>query len=88
MYIKENDVWNKDESLNNEKMIKFVKDVDNKNYDFLMTYTKEFPEVYDQNSNLHTPYLHMVIQSTREAEGVKKVIKKIIKEVLINKDIN
>jgi hypothetical protein len=86
MYIKEDDVWNKDESLNNEKMIKFVKDVDNKNYDFLMAYTKEFPEVYDQNSNLHTPYLHMVIQSTREPEGVKKVIKKIIKEVLINKE--
>jgi hypothetical protein len=86
MYIKEDDVWNKDESLNNEKLIKFIKDVDNKNYDFLMTYAKEYPEVYNQSSNLHTPYLHMVIQSTRDPEVVKKVIKKIVKEVLINKD--
>jgi hypothetical protein len=86
MYIKENDVWNKDESLNNEKMIKFIKDVDNKNYDFLMAYAIEFPEVYDQNSKRNTPFLYMINNSTRDDEGVKKVIKKIIKEVVINKD--
>jgi hypothetical protein len=86
MYIKEDDVWNKDESLTNEKLVRFIKDVDNKNYDFLMAYAHEYPEVYDQNSILHTPYLHMVIQSTRDNECLKKVIKKIVKEVLINKD--
>ena len=86
MYIKEDDVWNKDESLTNEKLIRFIKDVDNKNYDFLMEYAQEYPEVYQPDSNRNTPYLHMVIQSTRDAEGVKKVIKKIVKEVLINKD--
>ena len=86
MYIKENDVWNKDESLNNEKMIQFIKDVDNKNYDFLLTYAKEYPEVYQHDSTKNTPYLHMVLQSTRDAERVNKVIKRIIKEVVINKD--
>jgi hypothetical protein len=87
LYIKENDVWNKDESLNNEKMIRFVKDVDNKNYDFLMAYALENPEVFNQDSSLHTPYLHMVIKSTRDAEVVNKVIKRIVKEVIINKDL-
>ena len=86
MYIKENDVWNKDESLTNEKLIKFVKDVDNKNYDFLMAYALENRDVFNGESNLNTPFLYMVKNSTRDAEGVKKVIKKIIKEVLIKKE--
>ena len=88
MYIKENDVWNKDESLNNEKMIQFIKDIDNKNYDFLLKYAQEFPEVYQHDSKRNTPYLHMVLQSTRDAERVNKVIKRIIKEVVINKECN
>ena len=88
MYIKENDVWNKDESLNNEKMIQFIKDVDNKNYDFLLKYAQEYPEVYQHDSKKNTPYLHMVLQSTRDAERVNKVIKRIIKEVVINKENN
>ena len=87
MYIKENDVWNKDESLNNEKMIQFIKDVDCKNYDFLLAYGKEYPEVYQHDSKRNTPYLHMVLQSTRNDERINKVVKRIIKEVVINKDI-
>ena len=86
MYIKENDVWNKDESENHEKMIRFVKDVDNKNYDFLVAYGNANPEVFDMDSKSNIPYLFMVTKSTRDDESVLKVIKKIIKEVLINKD--
>ena len=85
MYIKENDVWNKDESLTNEKLIRFIKDVDNKNYDFLTAYALEFRDVFNGNSPLNTPFLFMVKNSTRDDESVKKVIKKIIKEVLIKK---
>ena len=88
MYIKEDNVWNKDESLTNEKLIRFIKDVDNKNYDFLLAYAQEYPEVYQHDSKRNTPYLHMVLQSTRDAERVNKVIKRIIKEVVINKDNN
>ena len=86
MYIKENDVWNKDESLNNEKMIRFIKDVDNKNYDFLMAYSKEYSDVFNGNSPLNTPFLYMVKNSTRDEISVNKVIKRIIKEVIINKE--
>ena len=85
MYIKENDVWTKDESENNEKMIRFVKDVDNKNYDFLVAYGNANPEVFDIDSKSNIPYLSMVSKSTRDHENVLKVIKKIIKEVIINK---
>ena len=85
MYIKENDVWTKDESENNEKMIRFVKDVDNKNYDFLVAYGNANPEVFDIDSKNNIPYLSMVSKSTRDHENVIKVIKKIIKEVIINK---
>ena len=85
MYIKENDVWSKDESENNEKMIRFVKDVDNKNYDFLVAHGNANPEVFDIDSKTNIPYLSMVTKSTRDHESVLKVIKKIIKEVVINK---
>jgi hypothetical protein len=88
MYIKENDVWNKDESLNNEKMIEFIKAVDQKNYDSLFAYADAYPEVYKQESKRNIPYLHMVLQSNGTAERVNKVIKKIIKEVIINKNFN
>ena len=86
MYIKENDVWNKDESLNNEKMIEFIKAVEQKNYTSLLAYADEYPEVYKQESKRNVPYLHMAMQSNGTAEKINKVMKRIIKEVIINKD--
>jgi len=86
MYIKENDVWNKDESPNNEKMIEFIKAVEQRNYTSLLAYADEYPEVYKQESKLNVPYLHMAMQSNGTAEKINKVMKRIIKEVVINKD--
>jgi hypothetical protein len=86
MYIKENDVWNKDESLNNEKMIEFIKDVEQRNYTSLLAYADEYPEVYKQESKRNVPYLHMAIQSNGTAEKINKVMKRIIKEVVIDKE--
>jgi hypothetical protein len=86
MYIKENDVWNKDESSNNEKMIEFIKAVEQRNYTSLLAYADAYPEVYKQESKLNVPYLHMALQSNGTAERINKVMKRIIKEVVINKD--
>jgi hypothetical protein len=86
MYIKENDVWSKDESPNNEKMIEFIKDVEQRNYTSLLAYADEYPEVYKQESKRNVPYLHMAMQSNGTAEKINKVMKRIIKEVVINKD--
>ena len=86
MYIKENDVWNKDESSNNEKMIEFIKAVEQRNYTSLLAYADAYPEVYKQESKLNVPYLHMALQSNGTAERINKVMKRIIKEVIINKD--
>ena len=86
MYIKDNDVWNKDESPNNEKMIEFIKAVEQRNYTSLLAYADEYPEVYKQESKLNVPYLHMAMQSNGTAEKINKVMKRIIKEVVINKD--
>ena len=86
MYIKENDVWNKDESPNNEKMIEFIKAVEQRNYTSLLAYADEYPEVYKQESKRNVPYLHMALQSNGTAEKINKVMKRIIKEVVINKD--
>ena len=86
MYIKDNDVWNKDESPNNEKMIEFIKAVEQRNYTSLLAYADEYPEVYKQESKRNVPYLHMAMQSNGTAEKINKVMKRIIKEVVINKD--
>ena len=86
MYIKENDVWNKDESVNNEKMIEFIKEVEQRNYTSLFAYADAYPEVYKQESKRNIPYLHMAMQSKGTDEKINKVIKRIIKEVVINKD--
>jgi hypothetical protein len=86
MYIKENNVWNKDESPNNEKMIEFIKAVEQRNYTSLLAYADEYPEVYKQESKRNVPYLHMAMQSNGTAEKINKVMKRIIKEVVINKD--
>ena len=88
MYIKENDVWNKDESANNEKMIEFIKAVEQRNYTSLLAYADEYPEVYKQESKRNVPYLHMAMQSNGTAEKINKVMKRIIKEVVINKETN
>ena len=88
MYIKENDVWNKDESPNNEKMIEFIKAVEQRNYTSLLAYADEYPEVYKQESKRNVPYLHMAMQSNGTAEKINKVMKRIIKEVIINKETN
>ena len=86
MYIKENDVWNKDESANNEKMIEFIKAVEQRNYTSLLAYADAYPDVYKQESKRNVPYLHMALQSNGTAERINKVMKRIIKEVVINKD--
>jgi hypothetical protein len=86
MYIKENNVWNKDESPNNEKMIEFIKAVEQRNYTSLFAYADAYPEVYKQESKRNVPYLHMAMQSNGTAEKINKVMKRIIKEVVINKD--
>ena len=86
MYIKDNNVWNKDESVNNEKMIEFIKEVEQRNYTSLFAYADAYPEVYKQESNRNIPYLHMAMQSKGTEEKINKVIKRIIKEVVINKD--
>ena len=86
MYIKDNDVWNKDESHNNEKIIEFIKAVEQRNYTSLLAYADEYPEVYKQESKRNVPYLHMAMQSNGTAEKINKVMKRIIKEVIINKD--
>jgi len=88
MYIKENDVWNKDESPNNEKMIEFIKAVEQKNYSSLLAYADAYPDVYKQESKRNVPYLHMALQSNGTAEKINKVIKRIIKEVVIDKHEN
>ena len=88
MYIKENNVWNKDESPNNEKMIEFIKAVEQRNYDSLYAYAHAYPEVYRQESKRNVPYLHMALQSNGTPEKINKVLKRIIKEVVINKETN
>jgi len=69
-------------------MIEFIKAVEQRNYTSLLAYADEYPEVYKQESKRNVPYLHMAMQSNGTAEKINKVMKRIIKEVVINKETN
>lgn len=89
LYIKEGNVWEKD---NENKLIKrAISQVESKNISQIPLWVKTYPECADGNSRENTKYLKMVIQSTggnlnNGENNINKIIKNIAKEVVIDKD--
>ena len=85
MYIKENNIWSKD-GPNNDNMRKFVQYIERQNIRLLGTYIEENPDCMDSDSPLNDHYLRLTGNATCATEQhLDKVIKKIAKEVLIDK---
>jgi len=85
MYIKENDKWEKD-GPNNDNMRKFVQYIEGKNIRLLSTYLNENPTCMESDSPLNDHYLRLTGQATcATTEHFDKVIRRIAKEVLIEK---
>jgi uncharacterized protein YegL len=85
MYVKEENKWEKD---NNEtkQMIKAVRGVDKKNYKLLTSWKEMDPKCVDSKSNQCDKYMKIMSKvMDGDIENVHKVIKKIAKEVVIDK---
>ena len=85
LYIKEENKWEKENSENNT-MIGAVRCVDKKNYKMLNNWKEEYPKCLDSESNQCDQYMKLVgIVMSGDTENINKVIKKVSKEVVIDK---
>ena len=92
MYIKDEDKWEK-EDLNKVKMHKMVRKVANKNIHLIQNFKEKYPDCIKSSSRHSDKYNKIIVESMggtgdNEYEKEEKIIKKIAKEVLINKNVD
>jgi len=91
LYIKDEDKWEKDEEKT--KMRKVIKKVANKNVCLLPKFKEVHPDCSKSNSKFSDQYNKIIVESMggsgdNDFEKEEKIIKKIAKEVIIEKDNN
>jgi hypothetical protein len=91
MYIKDEDKWEK-ENENKNKLRKVIKKVANKNSRLLPEFKAKHPDCIKSISPFSDQYNKLIIESMggsgdNDYEKENKIIKKIAKEVIIDKDI-
>jgi hypothetical protein len=85
VYVKEENKWEKD-NKETKQMIKAVRGVDKKNYKLLTSWKEMDPKCMDSKSNQCDKYMKIMSKvMDGDIENVHKVIKKIAKEVVIEK---
>jgi hypothetical protein len=89
MYIKDEDKWEKEDEKK-EKLHKLVKKVSNKNINLISEFQKMHPEYKKCSSKYSDQYNKIVIESMggkgdNDYEKEEKIIKKIAKEVFVEK---
>jgi hypothetical protein len=86
LYVKEENKWEKN-TQENRKMIKAVRGVDKKNYMMLNTWREVYPKSLDGQTRQCDEYMKLLSKVMDGAEeNVHKVIKRIAKEILIEKN--
>ena len=86
MYVKDEDKWEKENEENN-KVLKAIEDIANKNSKMVKEWKKNNPECASSKSHKADVYSHIMIQavcSNNDANN-SKVLKKVAKEVTIDK---
>ena len=91
MYIKDEDKWEK-ENENKNKLRKVIKKVASKNQRLLPEFKKEHPDCGNYHSKFSDQYNKLVVESMggsgdNDLEKEDKIIRKIAKEVTIDKSI-
>ena len=85
LYIKDENKWEKD-TEDTKKMARAVRNVDKKNYQLLSNWKEIYPECANSKSKQSDEYLKVVNKvMDGDEENVNKVIKKVSKQVLIDK---
>ena len=92
MHIKDNDVWEKDNE-NNDKLRLAIKHITKKNIDLIGDWTEKYPGVRYSDHRLNDKFNEIIMEAMggknnkTMKEGEAKIIKKISKMVLIDKNI-
>ena len=91
MYIKDEDKWEK-ENENKIKMHKMVRKVANKNINLITEFRQKYPDYKKTTSRVSDQFNKIIIESMggsgdNDFEKEEKIIKKIAKEVFIDKAI-
>jgi hypothetical protein len=92
LYIKDKDKWEKEDE-HKEIMICFVKNIANKNIRMISEYKRRYPDCGKYESRYSDQYNKLIIEAMGggsdkdERESNEKIIKKISKEVIIDKSI-
>jgi len=85
LYVKEENKWEKD-TQETKQMLKAVRGVDKKNYKLLTTWKDTHPKCMESKSNQSDDYMKVVSKvMDGDEENINKVIKKVAKQVLIDK---
>jgi hypothetical protein len=89
MYIKDQDKWEKEDNEKN-KIRKFIKKIANKNIRLLQNFKEKHPDCGKSESKYSDQYNKLIVESMggsgdNDLEKEDKIIKKITKEVIINK---
>jgi hypothetical protein len=86
MYVKDEDKWEK-ENENNEKVLKAIEDIANKNSKMVKEWKQKNPECASSKSHKADVYSHIMIQAVCSNNNANnnKILKKLAKEVTIDK---
>jgi hypothetical protein len=88
MYVKDEDKWEK-ESENNEKVLKAIENIANKNSKLVKEWKTKNPECASSKSHKADVYSHIMIEAvcSNNDTNNSKILKKIAKEVTIDKNL-
>jgi len=91
IYVKDADVWAKEEK-DNPKLRQAIKNVSFKNMKLVYNWSNAYPESKDNQTKLNDKYMTLVIESTGGKgpilESENKIMRKIAKEIIIDKSMN
>ena len=90
IYVKDENVWAKEEK-DNPKLRQAIKNVSFRNMKLVYNWSNEYPESKDNQSRLNDKYMKLVIESTGGKgpilESENKIMRKIAKEIIIDKSV-
>jgi hypothetical protein len=86
LYIKDNDKWEKEEN-ENPKIKKAIKSIANKNISLIPEWKQKYPDCSNSNSTKSDIINKIIIESMEtDKEKTDKIVKKIAREVAIDKE--
>ncbi len=89
LYVKDDNIWEKEDE-SNKKLRKAIRMIAHKNICMLKQYREKYPDCEEYDSNKNSQYNKIVIEAMggkgdNDFDKDTKIIKKIAKEVIINK---